>query len=97
MAPPPPQQEPAKASGLDDDDVELVPDTCVASCVTCGQDPSSTSWPIATSLGCLVGAGCVVLPPDDLEDEAVLIRRRSSKAAAPARPVSREAAPPAAR
>ena len=47
MAPP----EQSKAQGLgDDEDVELVPDNCAASCVTCGQDPTSTNWPIASSL-----------------------------------------------
>ena len=40
MAPP----EQSKAQGLgDDEDVELVPDNCAASCVTCGQDPTSTN------------------------------------------------------
>ena len=86
--------KPQAAPGLgDDEDVELVPDNCAASCVTCGQDPTSTNWPIASSLSCLAGAGCVVLPPDEFEDEAVLRRRSDGTTAAVARPVSREAAP----
>ena len=86
--------KPKAAPGLgDDEDVELEPDNCAASCVTCGQDPTSTNWPIASSLSCLVGAGCVVLPPDEFEDEAVLRRRSDGTTAAVARPVSREAAP----
>ncbi len=89
MAPP----EQSKAQGLgDDEDVELVPDNCAASCVTCGQDPTSTNWPIASSLSCLVGAGCVVLPPDDMDDETLLRKRSDGTTAAVARPVSREAA-----
>ena len=89
MAPP----EQSKAQGLgDDEDVELVPDNCAASCVTCGQDPTSTNWPIASSLSCLVGAGCVVLPPDDMDDET-LLRKRSDGTRRGRRPVSREAAP----
>ena len=79
--------KPQAAPGLgDDEDVELVPDNCAASCVTCGQDPTSTNWPIASSLSCLVGAGCVVLPPDEFEDEAVLRRRSDGTTAAVARP-----------
>ena len=82
------------APGLGDgEDVELVPDNCAASCVTCGQDPTSTNWPIASSLSCLVGAGCVVLPPDDMDDETLLRKRSDGTTAAVARPVSREAAP----
>ena len=83
MAPP----EQSKAQGLgDDEDVELVPDNCAASCVTCGQDPTSTNWPIASSLSCLVGAGCVVLPPDDMDDETLLRKRSDGTTAAVARP-----------
>ena len=90
MAPP----EQSKTQGLgDDEDVELVPDNCAASCVTCGQDPTSTNWPIASSLSCLVGAGCVVLPPDDMDDETLLRKRSDGTTAAVARPVSRDAAP----
>mmetsp|Transcript_23797 Transcript_23797/g.74361 ORF Transcript_23797/g.74361 Transcript_23797/m.74361 type:complete len:87 (+) Transcript_23797:214-474(+) len=56
------------ADGLDDVDEVLVPDNCAASCVTCGLGPETNNWPLATSLSCLVGAGCVVLPDEDFDD-----------------------------
>ena len=46
----------------------VVPDNCAASCVTCGTDEDGNSWPLATSISCLVGAGCVVLPDEDFDE-----------------------------
>ena len=61
--------------------------SCVELCVTCGDTELSDAnkWPLANSLSCLVGAGCVVLP-DEGDDDFFEKASRSRKEAAPGSP-----------
>jgi hypothetical protein len=79
MSKPPREDDPIEVFATDPDMVDAP--NC-ALCVTCGADPNEGAWPITSSISCLVGAGCVVLPPDDFDD--VVDRVRDREADAPA-------------
>ena len=75
-------------SKREDDPLEVIQDPDVMEgsactlCVTCGNDPEAENWPLTNSLSCLVGAGCVVLPPDNFDEVVERVKTTDKQPAA---------------